>query len=65
MLQHLGAFLVGIVIGFLGGLFGKGGSAYTQHNTYQQNQYDALDQGLVMHASSFLSRVKGSLKASI
>src|SRR5512135_1280531 len=27
MLQHVGAFLVGIVIGFLGGLFGKGGSA--------------------------------------
>ncbi len=26
-LQHLGAFLVGVVIGFLGGLFGKGGSA--------------------------------------
>ncbi|MGE5204553.1 MAG: sulfite exporter TauE/SafE family protein [Chlamydiota bacterium] len=26
-LHHLGAFLVGIVIGFLGGLFGKGGSA--------------------------------------
>lgn len=25
--QHLGAFIVGIVIGFLGGLFGKGGSA--------------------------------------
>ena len=27
MLQHLGAFLIGIIIGFLGGLFGKGGSA--------------------------------------
>jgi uncharacterized membrane protein YfcA len=27
MLQHFGAFAVGIVIGFLGGLFGKGGSA--------------------------------------
>ncbi len=27
MLQHLGALGVGIVIGFLGGLFGKGGSA--------------------------------------
>ncbi len=27
MLQHLGAFLIGIVIGFMGGLFGKGGSA--------------------------------------
>ncbi|HEV2520994.1 MAG TPA: sulfite exporter TauE/SafE family protein [Candidatus Acidoferrales bacterium] len=26
-MQHLGAFLVGIVVGFLGGLFGKGGSA--------------------------------------
>lgn len=26
-LQHLGAFLVGVVAGFLGGLFGKGGSA--------------------------------------
>jgi uncharacterized membrane protein YfcA len=26
-LQHLGAFFVGILIGFLGGLFGKGGSA--------------------------------------
>jgi uncharacterized protein len=26
-LQHLGAFVVGIIIGFLGGLFGKGGSA--------------------------------------
>lgn len=26
-MQHLGAFIVGIVIGFLGGLFGKGGSA--------------------------------------
>jgi uncharacterized membrane protein YfcA len=26
-LEHLGAFAVGIVIGFLGGLFGKGGSA--------------------------------------
>jgi len=26
-LQHIGAFVVGIVIGFLGGLFGKGGSA--------------------------------------
>ena len=26
-MQHLGAFVVGIVIGFLGGLFGKGGSA--------------------------------------
>ncbi len=26
-LQHFGAFVVGIVIGFLGGLFGKGGSA--------------------------------------
>jgi uncharacterized protein len=25
--QHLGAFLVGVVVGFLGGLFGKGGSA--------------------------------------
>lgn len=25
--QHVGAFLVGIVVGFLGGLFGKGGSA--------------------------------------
>ncbi|HTR81513.1 MAG TPA: sulfite exporter TauE/SafE family protein [Bacteroidota bacterium] len=27
MLQHFGAFLVGIIVGFLGGLFGKGGSA--------------------------------------
>ncbi len=27
MLQHIGAFGVGIIIGFLGGLFGKGGSA--------------------------------------
>lgn len=27
LLRHLGAFVVGIVIGFLGGLFGKGGSA--------------------------------------
>jgi hypothetical protein len=27
MLQHLGAFVIGIIIGFLGGLFGKGGSA--------------------------------------
>ncbi len=26
-MQHLGAFVVGITIGFLGGLFGKGGSA--------------------------------------
>ena len=26
-MQHLGAFVIGIVIGFLGGLFGKGGSA--------------------------------------
>src|ERR1700719_1250537 len=26
-LQHFGAFVVGIVVGFLGGLFGKGGSA--------------------------------------
>lgn len=26
-LQHLGAFVVGVVVGFLGGLFGKGGSA--------------------------------------
>ncbi len=26
-MQHLGAFVVGIVVGFLGGLFGKGGSA--------------------------------------
>ncbi|HEX3371891.1 MAG TPA: sulfite exporter TauE/SafE family protein [Candidatus Acidoferrales bacterium] len=26
-MQHFGAFLVGIAIGFLGGLFGKGGSA--------------------------------------
>jgi len=26
-LQHLGAFFIGILIGFLGGLFGKGGSA--------------------------------------
>ena len=26
-MQHLGAFIIGIVIGFLGGLFGKGGSA--------------------------------------
>jgi uncharacterized membrane protein YfcA len=26
-LQHLGAFAIGILIGFLGGLFGKGGSA--------------------------------------
>jgi uncharacterized membrane protein YfcA len=26
-LQHFGAFVVGIIIGFLGGLFGKGGSA--------------------------------------
>jgi uncharacterized membrane protein YfcA len=26
-LQHLGAFVIGIVVGFLGGLFGKGGSA--------------------------------------
>ena len=26
-MQHLGAFVVGIVIGFLGGMFGKGGSA--------------------------------------
>ena len=26
-MQHLGAFVVGIIIGFLGGLFGKGGSA--------------------------------------
>jgi hypothetical protein len=26
-LRHLGAFLVGIIAGFLGGLFGKGGSA--------------------------------------
>jgi uncharacterized protein len=26
-LQHLGAFVVGITVGFLGGLFGKGGSA--------------------------------------
>ena len=27
MLQHFGAFGVGVVVGFLGGLFGKGGSA--------------------------------------
>jgi len=27
MIQHFGVFLVGIVVGFLGGLFGKGGSA--------------------------------------
>jgi hypothetical protein len=27
LLQHAGAFLVGVVVGFLGGLFGKGGSA--------------------------------------
>jgi uncharacterized protein len=26
-LQHLGAFVIGIAVGFLGGLFGKGGSA--------------------------------------
>jgi uncharacterized protein len=26
-LQHLGAFIIGMVVGFLGGLFGKGGSA--------------------------------------
>ncbi len=26
-MQHFGAFIVGVVIGFLGGLFGKGGSA--------------------------------------
>jgi uncharacterized membrane protein YfcA len=26
-LQHFGAFLIGITVGFLGGLFGKGGSA--------------------------------------
>jgi hypothetical protein len=26
-LQHLGAFIIGTVVGFLGGLFGKGGSA--------------------------------------
>src|SRR3984885_547270 len=26
-LQHFGAFLIGIAVGFLGGLFGKGGSA--------------------------------------
>lgn len=26
-LEHIGSFLIGIVIGFLGGLFGKGGSA--------------------------------------
>jgi uncharacterized protein len=26
-LQHLGAFVVGVTIGFLGGMFGKGGSA--------------------------------------
>ena len=26
-MQHLGAFIIGIVVGFLGGLFGKGGSA--------------------------------------
>jgi len=26
-MQHAGAFLVGVVVGFLGGLFGKGGSA--------------------------------------
>lgn len=26
-MQHFGAFIVGIVVGFLGGLFGKGGSA--------------------------------------
>jgi uncharacterized protein len=27
VLQHFGAFVVGVVVGFLGGLFGKGGSA--------------------------------------
>src|SRR5512140_1576138 len=27
MLQHIGAFAVELLIGFLGGLFGKGGSA--------------------------------------
>src|SRR6476469_4772361 len=26
-LRHVGAFVIGILIGFLGGLFGKGGSA--------------------------------------
>lgn len=26
-MQHLGAFIVGVIVGFLGGLFGKGGSA--------------------------------------
>lgn len=26
-MQHFGAFIVGVIIGFLGGLFGKGGSA--------------------------------------
>lgn len=26
-MQHLGAFIIGMVVGFLGGLFGKGGSA--------------------------------------
>src|SRR5215470_1076529 len=26
-LRHIGAFFVGVLVGFLGGLFGKGGSA--------------------------------------
>src|SRR5512135_1189519 len=26
-MQHAGAFLIGVIVGFLGGLFGKGGSA--------------------------------------
>jgi len=27
VLQHVGAFLIGVIVGFLGGLFGKGGSS--------------------------------------
>lgn len=27
LIQHFGIFFIGIIIGFLGGLFGKGGSA--------------------------------------
>lgn len=27
LIRHIGAFLVGVIVGFLGGLFGKGGSA--------------------------------------
>jgi hypothetical protein len=59
-LQHFGAFVVGIIIGFLGGLFGKGGSAIATPLLFLLGY-----PGFIAVASPLPSTIPGTLLASM